>query len=342
MSNCKQSKPANPVLVNTTRGTILESKHRGSYCITNIDGSILSKAGDISRQIYPRSSIKIFQAMPMILSGAVEEFNLTPEEIAVTCASHSGEGRHTKVISNILKKAGLTPDDLECGAHRPTHLQSSEDLIKDGKTFAKINNNCSGKHTGMLLLCKLNGYDTRGYIKFSHPVQQTIMKSFSAILSYDLFNAPYDLDGCSAPTWAIPMDKIAHCFAKISDPFSTLDSEKANAIDILKRSVIENPYMIGGHQRCCTSVMEVLKEDNVFVKVGAEGVYTAAIPAKKLGVVIKIDDGATRAAEVALLRVLEIVGALPTLKKEQLMKFYKTPIFDWKNENIVGNVEPAF
>ena len=335
-----QSDNNNPVLVHVTRGGMVESQHRGAFAVVDVQGNLVMHAGDITQDVYPRSAVKIIQALPMVMSGAVEKYNLTAEELSVACASHSGEKRHTQVVKGMLEKAGLSVDDLECGAHRPTNVQANEDLIRAGETFNALHNNCSGKHTAMLMLAKMNGFDTKGYTDIQHPVQQTIMGTFEALTEWTLDKAHFDKDGCSAPTWALPLVNTALAFAKISDPDATLPADTANAVKTLRNSVIEEPFMVGGTNRCCTRIMEVLK-DKAFVKYGAEAVYTASLPEYGLGIALKIDDGSVRAVEVALLRILEEIGVLSQEDKAELLEFHTKPITNW-NKFTVGHVEPTF
>lgn len=330
----------NPVLVNVTRGGIVESSHTGRICVVDIQGKMQLAMGEVQEAIYPRSSVKILQALPMALSGAIEKYNLNAQELSVICASHSGEKHHTEVVENILKKANLSEKDLECGAHTPTNKRQSYELAKQGVKPNQLHNNCSGKHAGMLLLAKMRNFDTAGYINPNHPVQQSIMGIFEMMCEYSLENTPNDRDGCSAPTWAVPMTNLAFAFAKISDPLAVLPDETAKAIIKLRDSVIQEPFMVAGTNRCCTKVMQVLK-NKAFVKYGAEAVYTASLPEYGLGIAIKIDDGSTRAVEVALLRVLDKIGVLSDKDKQELADLYKQPIKNW-NGFTVGNVEPAF
>ena len=337
--NCNHE-TSNPVLVNVTRGGVVESEHRGRICVVDIQGNVRLAMGDVETPIYGRSAVKIFQALPMALSGAIEEYKLTPAEIAITCASHGGEPEHTKTVEGMLKKAGLSVDDLECGAHTPTHKDSANKLVANGEKFTALHNNCSGKHAGMLLMAKSNGFHLKGYIEPDHPVQQTIMGTFESICEYSLENAPTDRDGCSVPTWAMPMTNLAFGFAKLSDPHSALPEETAQAVSKIMDSVTEEPFMIGGTNRCCTKIMEILK-NKAFVKYGAEAVYTASLPEYGLGIAIKIDDGSVRAVEVALLRILDEIGVLDDYEKKQLADFIKKPITNW-NGHTVGYVESAF
>ncbi len=330
----------NPTLVNVTRGGIIESSHNGRICVVDIQGNIQLAMGEVEKPIYPRSSVKILLALPMALSGAIEKYNLNAEELSVICSSHTGEERHTQVVKNILKKANLSENDLECGIHTPINKKQSYELVKQGIKPNQLHNNCSGKHAGMLLLAKMRNFDTAGYINPNHPVQQSIMGIFEMMYEYSLQDAPSDRDGCSVPTWAIPMTNLAFAFAKISDPFAVLPNETAKAITKLRDSVIQEPFMVGGTNRCCTKIMQVLKH-KAFVKYGAEAVYMASLPEYGLGIAIKIDDGSTRAVEVALLRILDKIGVLSDKDKQQLADLYKQPIINC-NGFTVGNVEPAF
>ena len=330
----------NPVLVQVTRGGIVESQHRGRYIIVDVAGNVRDEVGDCNTPTYPRSSAKIFQALPMILSNAHKHYNLTDAEIAITCASHLGQPEHTKTVNSILTKAGLSIDDLECGTHAPTHRKSADTIIKNRDTFTPLHNNCSGKHAGMLLYAKKMGWDTNGYIHPEHPVQQSICQHLGDICGYNMDTSATDRDGCSVPTWAMPLKNLAFGFACVADPHSTLPPAVAQAIKTLTDAVSKHPFMVGGSNQCCSDIMNTLGK-KAFVKGGAEGVYLASLPEYGIGIAIKVDDGHGRANGVILLRILEKVGVLTPEHKQHLLQHYHPPVTNW-NKYTVGQIQPAF
>lgn len=313
-------KPANPVVVNVTRGSIVESIHRGRIAVVDVTGAVKMRAGDIVSPVYPRSAIKILQALPLVETGAADRAGFTDEELALACSSHGGEPRHTETTRRMLDKIGLTVDDLECGSHWPTHEPSARALVAAGEEPSALHNNCSGKHAGMLALAQQLGAPTKGYSKPTHPVQQRVLGILEAMTGSDLSTAPMGIDGCSAPIWAIPLENLAFAFARIADPGSSvanLSEDRARALIRLRKVVAAHPFMIAGTDRYCTTIMQVLGE-RAFVKTGAEGVYCASLPDYGLGVCLKCDDGSTRGAEMMMTAVLDKIGVIGGDDREEL------------------------
>jgi len=285
----------NPVIAEVTRGDIVESRHRGAFAVVDATGHVVAAEGGIAAAVYPRSAVKAFQCLPLVESGAADRFGFTPEEIALCCASHNGEADHLRVARAMLEKAGNAEALYECGAHWPHHEPSRVALIRDGVEAGQVHNNCSGKHAGMLALARHLNADPHGYAEPAHPVQRLIASTMGGICDVDLGVQPVARDGCSVPTWAIPLRNLALGFARFTDP------ENAAARRIIA-AVRAHPFMVGGTGDFDTLMMEAVPR--LFVKTGAEGVYCAAIPHARLGVALKIDDGAARAAEVAIAAVL--------------------------------------
>ncbi len=300
----------NPDLVEATRGSMRESAHRGSIAIVDADGAVVVAIGDIERPIFPRSAVKVLQALPLIESGAADALGLDDEELAVACASHNGEPAHTAVVARMLARAGLDATALECGAHWPYREPIQRAMAAAGIEPGPLHNNCSGKHAGFLCVaCRIAGAaDLRrfaeGYVAAEHPVMRAVTASLQETTGVDLSNAPRGTDGCSIPTYATALRRLALAFARIGSG-AGLSVGHAAAARRLRSAVARHPFMVGGTGRFDTRVMERLGE-RVFCKVGAEGVFCAALPESGLGVAIKIDDGNNaRAAEVAMAAVIE-------------------------------------
>lgn len=327
---------ANPsIKVNVTRGSIVESQHQINAIIVSSSGDIVSSWGDIEPLVYPRSSIKALQALAFMERGGAEKYDFNEQEIAILCASHNGEKQHTETVQKMLAKLWLTPKDFECGHQWPMRAEAGYELAGAGLMPNNLHNNCSGKHAGMLGLAKLLQVDHKRYIDIDHAVQQTIADTMAEMCEIDFANLPHSPDGCSAPTWAMPLYNLALGFAKFADP-SALAPKRQHACEVLFRSVVSHPFMVAGTQRYCTDMMKTLG-DRVFLKVGAEGVYIAAIPDLKLAVALKCEDGAARGAESVMTALLEHVGATDHIDG-QLLDQYKRVSIENRNKMITGEI----
>ncbi len=300
----------NPILVEAMRGGARESAHRGAIAVVDADGARVVSLGDTAHPVFPRSAVKVLQAIPLVESGAADRLQLDDEELAIACASHNGEPAHVAVVARMLAKAGLDVTALECGTHWPRVEAVARAIAVAGREPDALNNNCSGKHAGFLCLaCALcDGVNLRqyakGYVASRHPVMRAVTEALQATTGHDLAQAPRGIDGCSIPTFAIPLDALALAFARVGTG-TGLRPGYARAATRLRQAVARHPFMVAGSERFDTQVMAALGE-RVFCKVGAEGVFCAAFPERGLGVAIKIDDGNTaRAAEVAMAATIE-------------------------------------
>jgi L-asparaginase II len=336
---------ANPTLVEAWRGGIVESAHRGALAIVDAAGSVHTVLGDIDRPIFPRSAIKVLQALPLVESGAAERLQLSDEELALACASHGGEERHARTAAGMLAKAGVDVSALECGAHWPYHDASIKAMAARGEQPTALNNNCSGKHSGFVCLgCLLaDGRDLRGflrgYVKPEHPVMREVTAAVQQATGYDLAQTARGTDGCSIPTYAIPLRHLAHAFARVGTG-TGLREGHARAAQRLRAAVARAPFMVAGSGRFDSGVMERLGE-RVFCKVGAEGVYCAALPEAGLGVAIKMDDGNTsRACEVAMAAVIEALVPLDDADAAFMRRLSDLALTNW-NGIEVGRLRAA-
>jgi L-asparaginase II len=288
----------NPFLVEVLRGGLVESRHRGSVSVIDADGSTVLSIGDVERHVFPRSAVKALQALPLVESGIAEKYNLTDEEIALACASHSGEPRHAATAAAMLAKAGRDVACLECGTHWPMGDEAARALAARGEAPNPLHNNCSGKHAGFICLaCGMNE-NPKGYVKPTHKVQQAVRASLEDITGTSHTQDEQGIDGCSIPTYAIPLPALAFGFAKFGSG-AGLSRSCQDAAKKIRQAVAKHPFMVAGTGRFDTKLMELLGE-RAFVKVGAEGVYCASFPELGYGVALKADDGGTRAAEAMM------------------------------------------
>ncbi|MDR3493699.1 MAG: asparaginase [Ancalomicrobiaceae bacterium] len=360
----------NPVIVEVLRGAMVESRHRGSVAVVDADGGIAFQLGDIEQPTFPRSAVKVIQALPLVESGAADAYHLTQAELAFACASHNGEPLHTETALSMLTKAGRDASVLECGAHWPSRPEDigalfaagalkpngslagsgpgttgplmgsgprpTGSLAGSGPRPTALHNNCSGKHSGFICFCCHCGEDPAGYVKPEHFVQRHVTDALADVTGSLLSADVCGTDGCSIPTYAMPLKNIARGFAKLATGIG-LKPIRAAAAKRLFAAVLAEPFMVAGTDRFCTKFMQALGT-RVFVKVGAEGVYCGAIPELGLGIALKCDDGAARAAEVAMAAV---VARLLRLNGEPTLADFLEPTLTNWNGIRVGALRPA-
>jgi L-asparaginase II len=306
-----------PVVIEVTRGPVVESRHEGIAAVVKADGTVVESWGDIDAVILPRSANKPIQAMAFVESGAIERFGLGNEHIALSCASHSGETRHVETVRAWLAKVGLGEADLECGTHPPRLQSSIESLARANVLPTAAFNNCSGKHSGFLTTAVHYGEPTKGYIKYDHPVQRRLREVMSDLCGVDADAFPHGIDGCGIPTLATPLKRLAQAMASMADP-SRLSSKRAEAAVRIRTAMNAEPFMVAGSGRFCTRVNEAAP-GVIQVKTGAEGVFCGMLPTLGVGVAIKMWDGAARASEVAMATLLDHLGVLPPGQREAVL-----------------------
>ena len=311
---------SNPVIAEVMRGGIVESRHTGAFAVVNGDGKIMRSDGDFASPIFPRSAIKAFQCAAMIEGGAAEHFGFTDEDIALACSSHNGEPAHVMVARAMLQKAHTTEGSYECGVQWPSRIDAQRELARKGEEPSQVHNNCSGKHAGMLALAKHLGAEPHDYVKIDHPVQQAIARTISDYCDVEVESLTWGIDGCSVPTWAFPLSNMALGFARLT--------QTAAGKRIIE-AVRKYPFLVAGTGRFDTRLMEAVPR--AFVKVGAEGVYCGCIPHANIGVALKCDDGATRAAETAMALVLASLDVWTREEHALLQGFAHADIRNWRN-----------
>ena len=240
----------NPVLVELVRGALTESRHRGAVAVVDADGASVLALGDVAQPVYPRSAVKPLQALPLVESGAGDRYGFGDEELALACASHGGEGAHVEVASRMLARAGLDAAALECGAHWPSHQPSSQALARSGGAPSGLHNNCSGKHAGFLCVACAAGVDHRGYVAADHAVQRGVRAALESLTGAGLGADVCGIDGCSIPTFAVPLERLALAFAKFATG-SGLAPERAKAATRLRAACAAQPYYVAGSGRFC-------------------------------------------------------------------------------------------
>lgn len=291
-------------MVELWRGGMLESTHRGHAVLCDERGEIVEAWGDPGRVIFPRSSCKMLQALPLVESGAADAFGLTEAHLALSCASHQGAALHVNMARDWLAGIGLGEPDLRCGSHEPYDKAERDRLICDHEGPCQLHNNCSGKHSGFLTANKhLKGGSE--YVEIDHPLQKAIRAATEEVTGETV--AGYGIDGCSAPNFAMSVAGLARGMAKFAATNGS--GTRGRAMQRLARAMAAHPELVAGEGRSCTELMRAM-QGRVTLKTGAEAVFVAIIPEKKLGLALKIEDGNSRASEAALVGILTRLGVL--------------------------------
>ncbi len=327
-----------PVLVEVTRGSRVESAHIGAAAVLDADGGVMFAAGDIDHPVYPRSAVKALLALPLVETGAADRLGLTDSEIAFACSSHAGEPMHVDAATSMLSKASQSPTTLECGVHWPSSETAARALAAAGVTPTALHNNCSGKHSGFICLACDRGEDPAGYVRPDHPTMRAVTAALADMTGTRLDDGNRATDGCSIPTYAIPLRALALAFARFGAARG-LAPDRAAATRRIRAAVAANPLMVAGTNRFDTRIMQALGPV-VFSKGGAEGVYCAALPELGLGIAVKCDDGAGRAAQVATAALVQRCLDPGVPGSDVLAQLVRPQLKNWNGIHI-GELRPA-
>ncbi|MEM8980551.1 MAG: asparaginase [Pseudomonadota bacterium] len=316
----------NPIIAEVTRGPFVESVHRGAYAIVDGDGALVDSAGNIDHPIFARSALKLMQALPLIESGAAEAMGFTAQHLALACASHSGAPEHVAGVREMLAAADVGPEDLQCGAHVPIfRTQDTISHAQSGVQIDRTSNQCSGKHAGFLATTRHLGLETATHLAPDHPVQVEVKAAISSLSDHDFHPEHCACDGCSAPTYALPLRGFAQAFARLTTG-TNISATRFNAAQTLFAACLEEPLYMSGEGRFDAGLI-VASEGQLFAKTGAEGVYIAAIPSEGLAFAVKTDDGNARASEVT-------TAALASRYLPDLTHLASRAITDWNGQEV--------
>ncbi|MFO8236496.1 MAG: asparaginase [Bacteroidales bacterium] len=327
------------ILIEVTRGEVVERIHRGDIAIVDLKGRLLHYVGEASKYTYMRSAAKPLQAMNIILSGAAQRFNFTNEELAIMCASHYAEADHLRVVRQILDKINLGEEDLLTGKSGPLSKKIAFEYawrnMKDNALF----NDCSGKHAGVLAVCRHNNYSLKNYISENHPANREILEIISEMTHYQKNKITIGIDGCSLPVHAMPLYNMAQGFANLTDP-KYMNNDLQMAANKIFDAMVENPFMIAGTDGFCTDLIHST-EGKLIGKIGAEGVYCVGIKDKGMGIAVKIEDGLIDVLPPVVMKVLEEIEVLNNDEIEALGKYRVMNNYN-DVKTIVGQIKPAF
>ena len=330
-------------LVATTRGypdigNTIENLHLGSVAVVDVQGRLLWAAGDPDYPTFTRSALKPFQALPFILADGPARFGLTQDEVALLCASHSGETKHLAAAGSILNKIGLDPSHLECGCAVPLHYEFTGTKPPPDAQFTALHHNCSGKHSGFLAWCRLHDVPTANYVDRAHPLQQAIRATLADTVGLPADRMPTGLDGCSAPNYAMPLSRLAHLYARLGQ--GARDPQLGGAMGILGDAMMARPDMVSGEERTDLHWMTAGGGDWV-AKIGADAVQAIGIRSAGIGIAFKIADGNSRALHPAVYAVLEQLGLLDEGRRSVLERYRQPPIKNARGV-VAGDIRPVF
>ena len=309
--------PSHAPLAAVTRGGVVESVHTGSVAVVDGQGRLLYAAGDPETLTFTRSALKPFQALPFVAAGGVARFGYSQPQVALLCASHSGEPRHVDAVADMLARAGNVADDLQCGTHAPTHFDLRGELPPP-PPYSPLAHNCSGKHSGMLAYCVQCGHTKHDYLTFDHPLQQAIRLAVARFTGTPEPQLVTGTDGCSAPNYAVPLSGLATAFARLVATAD--DAEFGHAPRTLADAMTAYPEMVSGERRNDLALMQAGRGDWV-TKVGAEGVQAIGIRSRGWGIALKVADGNARGLHPATVAVLDQLGLLDVAAREALARW---------------------
>lgn len=317
-------------LVGVSRGPLLESIHSVAACACDVDGNVVLALGEIDEPVFLRSSAKPFIAAAAVRAGAADRFTFDDRELAVMCASHNGEPFHVEAVQSILRKIGATVADLHCGTHAPSYEPAAAALVQRGEVPSALHNNCSGKHAGILALCRMLDAPLAGYLAADHPAQQAILALCERV-SDDRFEPDrLGVDGCGIPVYATSLRNAARSFARLAT-LRELDDADAAAMARVRAAMLGEPAFVGGTARFDTDLMRV-SYGRIACKAGAEGVHASALLDGGLGLVLKVVDGTRRAAPPAAIALLDQLGALDAAQRDALASHAEVTV-----KNAAGN-----
>jgi L-asparaginase II len=323
-------------LAHVLRGGAIESVHEGSVAVVDRHGRLLHHAGDPYTLTFTRSALKPLQALPFVAGGGVERFGFSQAQVAVMCASHSGEPRHVEAVADMLARSGSTADQLQCGTHAPGFYEARGD-VPPPPPYSPLQHNCSGKHSGMLAYCEQCGLQKSDYLRFDHPLQQSIRRAVTAYTGVAESALVSGTDGCSAPNYAVPLSALALAFARLAT--AEVDADYGRAPAVIAQAMIAHPEMVSGERRSDLALMGAGRGDWL-TKIGAEGVQAIGIRSLGVGLAIKVADGQRRGLYPAIVATLDQLGVLDNTARQDLAPWGNPPIRNYRGI-VTGEVRPA-
>ena len=329
-------KPA--LLAEVTRGGWVESMHYGSVAVVNRHGQVLYQAGDPHFLTFTRSTLKPFQAMPFVAEQGLAQFRFGKQELALMCASHSGEPKHIQLVQAMLERIGCKEQDLQCGCHPPLYLNIQGSPHPEGDRYTQLHHNCSGKHAGFLAYCRQHGCSLQDYLDIRHPLQQKISACAGHLCGVPVADLKSGTDGCSAPNYAVRLSGLALAYARLAA--QSEESEYGDAAKRIYDAMTSHPDLVSGTGRSDLAIMQAGQGDWV-AKAGAEGVQAIGIRSAGLGIAIKMADGSARALSTVTIAVLQQLGLADSPERSPMAQWFKPQLHNYRGLP-VGEIRSVF
>jgi L-asparaginase II len=323
-------------LAEVVRGNLVESVHFGAVAVVDRAGNIVHSAGDPQLPTWTRSALKPLQALPFVAEGGIERFGFSPAQVALMCASHSGEPRHVDAVSEMLARCGCSAVDLQCGTHAPGFYEARGE-VPPPPPYSPLAHNCSGKHSGMLAYCVQHAHPKAEYLAFDHPLQQAVRRAVACFTATPEDRLAAGIDGCSAPNYAVPLAALARAFVRLAT--AGVDPDYGKAPRILADAMMRHPEMVSGEQRSDLALMQAGRGDWV-TKIGAEGVQAIGIRSHGLGIAIKMADGQKRGLYPTIVALLDHFGLVDARARETLAPWARRAVRNYRGL-VTGEVRPA-
>lgn len=342
------------IVVEQTRGPLVENAFRGDAAVVSDEGEVLFQVGDAGKITFWRSAAKPVQAMPVVLTGAAEAYGFGSEHLAIFSASHNGEAVHTETVLKAMELAGLGPELLQCGAHRPFDRLTAEALAQEGREPEPVHNNCSGKHTGMLALARHLGLPLDNYMDPESDLQRLILANVADVVGLPPESIYLGVDGCGVPVFGMPLRNMGWAYARLANP-AAMPAGKEEAGRRFRDAMLEHPYLVAGRRRIDTAIMS-LPGRRFVAKVGADGVYCvgvlpaavaqspvlqAAGAAGGVGIAVKMESGDRDCSHMVAVEIMDQLGLLTDADREALAPWRKKPVKNWAGK-VVGETRPVF
>jgi len=331
--------PENPVVVRVRRAGEVESVHRGAWCLVDDSGTVLAGAGAWDAPFFARSSIKALQALPLLESGAAERFSFSDEELALAIASHGGEACHTEIVGRTLQRLGLEPQHLLCGAHAPLDDAARAGLRARGAAPSTLHNNCSGKHAGFLALSRHLDQPRETYLEPAGAVQVAVREVLSALTDRKSAELVPALDGCSAPTYRLPLSALATAFVRVANP-EGLPAERCAHFRRMTSAAGRYPVLIGASSKNIDTEILRATQGRLFAKIGAEAVHAIGVVGGRRALALKIDDGGPRALFALVMGLLEKLELASDAELARLAAWREHTLRNYAGRE-VGRIEPV-
>ncbi len=325
------------VLVQATRGNLVENIYHGDVVVVQSDGKILLSLGDPEKQTYWRSAAKPFQVLPFIEAGGLEKYQITPKELALMCASHGGEPEHVALVAGLLEKIGFSESDLRCGSAAPMNITAMRKMLKQGETWNQLHNCCSGKHAAMLALAAMKNYDPDHYEVISHPVQQEMLQAISQVTGVVTENIGIGTDGCGVPIYYLPLSAMAYAYAGLSQPKAYKHPTRGIAMGHIAKAMTRHPWFVAGTGRLDTILMEVT-QGKLLAKLGADGVYCVSVMGEGIGIALKIESGDVRVIDPLIVKLLYQMGFISDKERAAMEEQFDFNIYNHRKE-VIGKME---